>query len=484
MSAPGRLEHAASKPSGQFLPRREMVRTGSGAWVFVLLCATVLGGALGLGAGNPASAAPRRPFPQHVVYAPQTLRPDVPDQVQQDADVRAFYDLWAASYVVAAGFTPAGNPRYRVTFGSENPGRTVSEGQGYGMIAVALMAGHDPQAQVVFDGLWEFSRAHPSGIDSRLMGWQVPEAPGANDSAFDGDADIAYALLLADAQWGSEGAVDYRAAALQVMAGILESTIGPQSRLPMLGDWVEANGGTYNQYTPRSSDFMPGHFRAYGRATGNPAWTEVLGRSQDVITSLQSGFSPATGLLPDFIVPVSPSDHRPRPAPPGFLESDTDDDYSYNAGRDPWRIGTDALLSGDPVSLAQTQRISRWAETAAGGNPASIKAGYKLDGAPLPSADFFTTFFAAPLGVAAMTVPAQQSWLNEIYAAVRTTHEGYYEDSVTLLCLLVMTGNFWDPTASSTAGTGLTATAAALGLLALVACRRKLAGPASRTRLS
>jgi hypothetical protein len=44
-----------------------------------------------------------------------------------------------------------------------------------------------------------------------------------------------------------------------------------------------------------------------------------------------------------------------------------------------------------------------------------------------------------------MTGPTQQAWLNSIYDAVYATHEDYYEDSVTLLCLLVMTGNYWQP---------------------------------------
>lgn len=44
-----------------------------------------------------------------------------------------------------------------------------------------------------------------------------------------------------------------------------------------------------------------------------------------------------------------------------------------------------------------------------------------------------------------MTEPSQQQWLDDLYDAVRGRFEDYYEDSVTLLCLLVMTGNFWDP---------------------------------------
>jgi endo-1,4-beta-D-glucanase Y len=392
-----------------------------------------------------APATPRYPFPRHVTSAAGTIRPDHRSQTQQDNDVRAFYDLWKTAYVVAAGTTGGGYPLYRVSFGSSDPAKTVSEGQGFGMIVTATLAGHEPAAQEVFDGLWEFSRTHPSRSESRLMAWTVPEPPGGTDSAFDGDADIAYALLLADKQWGSGGRIDYASAAGEVLAGILESMIGPDSSLPTLGDWVQPDGATYNQYTPRSSDFMTGHFRAFRYATGNTAWDEVIASTQGVITSVQDNHSPATGLLPDFIVPTSAGDPTPVPAPPYFLEGPNDGRYSYNAVRDPWRIGTDAVLGGDPTSQAQARKMSEWIRVATGGDPFQIKPGYLLDGTAIPPADYWTTIFTATLGVAAMTVPTQQQWLNDIYDAVRATHEGYYQDSVTLLCMLVMTGNFWDP---------------------------------------
>lgn len=388
-----------------------------------------------------AQASPRYPFPQHLPYAPGTIKPNQRSQTQLDDDVRAFYDHWKANYLIQAGTTGDGHPLYRVSFGSTNPGRTVSEGQGYGMIIVALMAGYDPEARTIFDGLWEFARQNPSDIDARLMDWEWFAGDGPDASAFDGDADIAYGLLLAEAQWSNAGRIDYHAAAETVIAGILESTIGPDSRLPMLGDWTQPNGNPYNQYTPRSSDFMPSHFQAYGRATNNPVWITVVANSQAVITSLQQTHSPVTGLLPDFIVNANGT---PQPAAPNFLEGPNDGYYNYNAGRDPWRIGLDVLLNDDPVSRAQAQKMSTWIETSTGGDPQKIQAGYQLDGTPL--ADYFTSFFAAPFGVAAMTNPAQQQWLNNIYDSVYDRHEDYYEDSVTLLTLLVMTGNFWDPT--------------------------------------
>ncbi len=313
------------------------------------------------------------------------------------------------------------------------------------MVIVPHMAGYDPDAQSIFDGLWRFARNHPSHIDSRLMDWKVPDGNG-NDSAFDGDCDMAYGLLLAHTQWGSGGAIDYSAAAQQLLAGILASTIGPNSHLPLLGDWVDATGGSkFNEWSPRTSDFMPGHFRAFRRFTGDSVWDQVVAACQRYIGELQRDYSPGTGLLPDF-AQSSGAGGTARPVSLPFLESDTDDDYNYNAGRDPWRIGTDALLSGDGTSTSETRKIAQWIAASTGGNPQSIRSGYHLDGTPLPDSNYFSTFFAAPFGVAAMTDSNLQSWLNAVYDAVIASDQDYYEDSVALLCALVLTGNFWDPT--------------------------------------
>src|SRR5687768_14792518 len=161
----------------------------------------------------------------------------------------------------------SGATLYRVAFGkpgSSAHNTTVSEGQGYGMVIVPLLAGHDPQAQTIFDGLRSYALTHRSCGDDRLMLWKIPNQGHGCASATDGDLDIAYGLLLADAQWGSGGAIDYRAAANRVLAGIRASTIGPASKLPLLGDWVDLDGDRANEWTPRTSDFMTGHFRAFG----------------------------------------------------------------------------------------------------------------------------------------------------------------------------------------------------------------------------
>ncbi len=393
------------------------------------------------------AAQAQLPFPRHLRYAFGTIRPTGHSQAELDGDVQRLYEHWKANYLVRVVNTAVPDQvLYRVSHGRQDPWRTVSEGQGYGMLITVMMAGYDPQAREIFDGLYRFSRLHPSRTDSRLMAWEVPENEDTGvDAAFDGDADMAQALLMATRQWPDRGEIDYLAAAGNVLAGIRGSMIGPESHLPLLGDWVFREGPPYGEYTPRSSDFMPDHFRSWQRMTGDRFWGTVLQAVQDAVTDVQARCSPSTGLLPDFLVPRSPLDHRLVPAPAGFLEGPFDGDFEYNAGRVPWRIGVDGLLFGDPVSLAQAGRMAVWIADATGGDPARIMAGYTLSGRVLPDHDYFTSFFAAPLAVAAMTRPELQTFLDDLYDTIRNRREDYYEDSVTLLCLLVLSGNYWVP---------------------------------------
>ena len=391
-------------------------------------------------------AAPNRPFPQHITYAAGTIRPSNFTQAQQDQHVRDFYDYWKSNYLVTAGNNSVGKALYRIAFGKGSD-VTVSEGQGFGMVTVALMAGYDANAQSLFDGLWYYARQYPSAINRNLMSWKIQNGAmiGGNNNAFDGDIDIAYGLLLADAQWGSTGTVNYLAEAKKVIEAIKTSTIGATSYLPKLGDWTQDVSSPYNQYTPRSSDFMPAHFRSFYDATQNAAWLTVIQKSQNAIDSIQTNYSASTGLLPDFLINC---DKTCQPAYSGFLEGGNDGAYYYNAGRTPWRLGLDALLNNDAKSKAQVLKMVRWLASNTANNASNIKAGYQLNGTPIGY--YSTSFFIAPFGVGAMLEANQQSFLNSIYALVYNKRENYYEDSVNMLNLLVLTGNYWKPSSSTT----------------------------------
>ncbi|WP_292654703.1 glycosyl hydrolase family 8 [Nitratifractor sp.] len=393
------------------------------------------------------SGEPHNPFPQHVDYTAGTIKPSRYTQEQMDRDVADFYDYWKKSYVVSAGKDDNGNLLYRVAFGKGSD-VTVSEGQGYGMVITALMAGYDQKAREIFDGMWRFSRRYPSEIDSRLMSWKIKNGQRVDgaDSAFDGDADIAFALLLANEQWGSDGAINYLAEARRVIEGIKTSTIGPDSLLPKLGDWVENDGEKYNQFTPRSSDCILSAFKSFAWASGDDSWYDVAESCQKALEHIQKKYSKKTGLLPDFMVRCDPVSSC-RPAPRNFLEGPNDGKYYYNAGRDPWRVGLDYLISGDEHSRKIVVKMINWLNKRTKGRAAKIKSGYTLKGRKI--GNYTSSFFQAPFGVAAMADKKYQKFLDRIYNAVRKDHEGYYEDSVNLLSLLVMSGNFWAPDETS-----------------------------------
>jgi len=386
---------------------------------------------------------PSHPFASsHAPFPRGTLRPtkSVDDL---DQAIAIFYDVWKGRYVIPG--CGEGQLRIKADAGEDGKATTVSEGQGYGMVIVALMAGHDPEAQPVFDQLLHYARKHPSSIDRRLMAWAQSEHCQdimGRDSATDGDLDIAYALLLADMQWGSAGVVNYRHEAEQTLEAIVQHTVDPATHLTLLGDWV-APDGDYAKAT-RSSDWMIDHFRVF--ATVAPGdWLPTIDAHLDLATHMQVTFAPLTGLLPDFITDMGDA---PRPAPANFLEAATDGDYAWNACRTPWRLGVDALVSGDERSIAAVRRMTEWVRKVTGDDPSAIGESYKLDGTVLDPA--FSQAFMAPFAVAAMSMPAEvpgaQEWLDALWAQmVATPPQGYYPDSIKLQVMLAMAGHWWSP---------------------------------------
>ena len=390
--------------------------------------------------------AQNHPFGSHPTsYASGSILPNHLSQSALDQATRDFYDAWKGRFLEQT----CGAGRYVVEAKTQSGNLTVSEAHGYGMVLAALMAGHDPDARAIFDGMFTFYREHPSIYTPSLMAWYQRKSCGSSqgaDSATDGDLDIAYALLLADKQWGSCGAIDYAAEAATILGGIETGEVDSSGSYMRLGDWTDPSEANYYQST-RSSDFMPDHLRAFAAASANPVWTSVLNHTYTVFDSLQVNHSPATGLIPDFIAaPLG----TPAPVGPGFLEGPNDGAYDYNACRDPWRLGTDFVVSGDARAKTAVQRITTWFRSATGNDPGNIKSGYQLDGTLSAGADYRSMAFVAPLGVGAMADSSNQAWLNAIWDLVDGTSldaEAYYENTLKLLSMIVMSGNWWTPQA-------------------------------------
>jgi endo-1,4-beta-D-glucanase Y len=398
-------------------------------------------------AGFPSidSVPPQIPFPTRMTYGKDVLHPNHLTKDEQDDLVREAYRQWKKKYLVMVSGKNSSETQYRITAGSMKRSKSFSEGLGYGMMFAVFMAGFDQEAQPIFDGLLRFVNNNPSSINKKLMAYQVPVPRSQRDSAFDGDADIAFALLLADKQWGSSGPVNYRKEAIIRINALFDTVVGKESFLPMLGDWVEPDGHQYNQYSVRSSDILPSHFKLFASVTSNPKWLLVDERCHAVIDAIQKQFSPISGLVPDFIIGTSDTVPTFKPAPPNYLESKYDGQYFYNAARVPWRLGADALLFADRSSQIQVRRIADWVVNAEGTDPSKIGPGYYLNGRRLSNSTYLSKAFIGPFGVAAMNIKNSQTFVNQVFDICSGVQQDYYEDSIGLFCLLLMTGNYWLP---------------------------------------
>lgn len=358
-----------------------------------------------------------------------------------DDSVRSFYRNWKEHYI-----RDAGNAHYYVWVKSAiRNKRSVSEGQGYGMIIVALMAGYDDSAQNIYDGLFRYYRSHPDKNSSYLMAWAQTRSFKDEDgtSATDGDIDIAYSLLLADAQWGSRGRIDYLGGCRNMLTDIMRREINRKTYSVLLSDAVEEDSRDY--FDMRSSDFMPAHFKDFGAASGDGNWKRVVDNNYALFLSLQDRYSKEAGLLPDFIQSIGTGG---RPAHAGYLESRFDGYYNYNACRVPWRIATDFILNGDPRAKKLAQKINSWIKTRTMNSPDRISAGYSLAGQDIKSRHFEAPSFMAPLAVSAMVDTAHQVWLDRLWD--RITGFGlrefdYYDNSIKMLNMIILSGNYWKP---------------------------------------
>ncbi|SFW92006.1 glycosyl hydrolase family 8 [Amycolatopsis australiensis] len=367
-------------------------------------------------------------------YVPGTLRPSV-SQATQDQALQKYYDFWKKNFLT----TKCGSGTYAVlSKDADHP--FVAEGEGYGMTISAMMADKDPQARSIVDGILKFVKAHPSVNNKDLHAAEQDancKSVNGSDSATDGDLEIAYGLLIADKKWGSSGAVDYKAEAVRIINAIKKSEVNGTTKFTLLGDW--GNDAEYRN-SSRSSDWMPGHLRAFAKATGDGFWDQVRSRAETAVSRLQSQYAPNTGLLPDFVVNTNST---PKPAPSGFLEGPNDGKYSWNACRDPWRLGVDAVTAPGSAAAAQVRKMNTWIKSATGGDPAKIQSGYSLSGSKVESGQH--PCFTAPFAVAAMTDPGSQAWLDKLWTAISTWSPDatdYYGTGITIQVLLILSGNY------------------------------------------
>ena len=409
-----------------------------------------------LAASAAFAAGPSYPFGARLDPYVYGIKPNHVTPAQMDASVKANYNAWKAAAVVNVPSLPGGKA---VKFNNAAY-LAVSEGLGYGMLISVLMAGHDPEAQTIFDGLLKTVRARPAysipnGGGRYLMDWRLAAdgssqaAAGGGWNAMDGDQDIAMALLMADRQWGSAGTWNYK------QEGI--NTINAMKAFNMKPD-----GTTKGLSTPdvsRTSDYMIGHFRAYAKATGDSFWSATaIDRSFALVDRMQSVYSPGVGLIPDFIVETHTATPKPSPGYMGDFVN-TEMHYFMNAQRNPWRWGTDYVHTGDTRWKGVVSKLMTTLVAKTGGNPNNMGMGYQLNGASMGTSWNNMGMIAGAMNGAQVDASFQPylnaswDWVNSHFVT------SYYDSELSLLSMLVASGNWWTTTGAAAAATAPAAAA-------------------------
>jgi endo-1,4-beta-D-glucanase Y len=319
--------------------------------------------------------------------------------------VQSIYSTWKSTYVTS------GDKGLRVQR-PENGNDTVSEGIGYGMLAAVYMGD-----RTTFDGLWAYAQQH---FDmAGMMNWHINAdgsiASGGSGSATDADEDMAWALLMASGQWSSP---DYYAAGKKLVAAILFNEVGGDGMLTPGDSWGSTNK-TFPDY------FSPAYFRVFKQVTGNANWDLVIKRNYEILTQVSGQY----GLVPDQTTSTY----------------DLSQSYKYDACRAPWRIGMDLCFNGPTVAPDAKTYIDKISTFFDGVGAANIGDGYSLTGTK--TSNFPNMAFIGPAGVSGMF--SHQKLLDDAFTFGATGNggtSGYFQQTLRVVTMLVMSGNFIDYT--------------------------------------
>jgi endo-1,4-beta-D-glucanase Y len=365
------------------------------------------------------------PFPQNR-HGTRCISPTA----YRNEDVQLAYAQWKTNNVTSDG---AGG-HLRVRRPNEpglEPNSTVSEGIAYGMMIAVYMGD-----RMLFDELWKYEQMFLD--DNGLMDWYIlanmQRGPNGTGAATDADEDMAFALLMAHEQWGGQGTLEkpYMQHAREQIEKIWLHEV-TDGRLANAGDHYPNPWDNIN-----ISYFAPAYYRLFKMANVPGAdWDAVI---KTVYDTIDIALHVDNGNATNGLVPAWCASRGARCEPRAGAN------YQYDSCRTPFRIAQDWCWFGEPRAKAYLDKTSAFFSAIP---VTSIADGYALNGTPQPeNPGERSAAFIGPAGVGAMSSAGYQTFVNQTYAAVatRTLLAGgtYYEESWTVMSLLMMTGNFID----------------------------------------
>ncbi len=358
--------------------------------------------------------AQTQPFPANKTYA-YGLMPG--NKNSQDALNN--YNTWKTNFVEACS-----NGRYRVKF--DDRSQTVSEGIGYGMLLSAY-AGD----KTLFDGLWNYYKDNRNG--NGVMNWKINGCSGTNgaNGATDADLDAAMALIVADYQWGTSGAINYKNDAKSLIGSIKNFEIESGSYVVKPGDQFGGSSLTNPSY------FAPAYFRTFATYMNDSFWNNVADKCYVVINNNLSVNNAVGGLVSDWCTASGSYSNSAGSYANGGRN------YSYDAARTPWRIAVDYAWYGNSNAKTYSKKSSDFVRVNLGGSQ-NVKDGYTQNGSSAGSnhnSTFVGAFASAAMG------GDNQSHLDNSYSDLKGLNDAgsYFNQSLKTLYLFLLSGNFYLP---------------------------------------
>jgi endo-1,4-beta-D-glucanase Y len=330
------------------------------------------------------------------------------------------YQLWKSNFVEKCN-----NGRYRVKF--DNPSETVSEGIGYGMLLAVYATDKE-----LFDGLWLY---YKDNVNSNgVMNWKINGCSGTNspNGATDAELDVAFALIVADYQWGSTGSINYKNDAKSLITTIKSHEIEANTFVLKPGDQFGGSQITNPSY------FSPAYYRAFGAFTNDVSfWNSVASKSYTIINNNLTVNNAVGGLVSDWCTAAGTYSSEA-----GNYKYDGKT-YNYDAVRTPWRISVDYVWYGTADAKTYVKKSSDFVRVNLGGT-SNIKDGYNQDGSLVGqwhNATFVGAFACAAMG------GDNQIHLNDSYTDLKNLNEpnSYFNQTLKTLYTFLLTGNFYLP---------------------------------------
>jgi len=341
----------------------------------------------------------------------------------------ALYEKWKADLLTSDG--AGGHLRVRRPNSGNVLNSTNSEGIAYGML-LAVYAND----QLTFDALWQYEQLHLG--KNGLMEWEIgPDGSVIGEgAATDGDEDMAFALVMADARWGGRGALQntYRVYATQQIDLIWRFEVDHErADVLMPGDRFDGAKVLNISY------FAPAFYRVFGAFTQREAeWQRVVDASYRVLAATlnAANHNVDTGLVPAWSTPEGVPQAPPDTGHPIH--------HQLDSCRTPFRIAQDYCWFGEPRARPYLDTISSFHARI---GVKHLLDGYQLDGAPFPNAKLHLAAFVAGAGAAAMAIETLAQPRDEAYEEL-VAWDGllggsqYYNKSWSVLGTLMLTGQF------------------------------------------